>query len=233
MSVLFNQFACLFLIASSLTTLQAEDANDTVPLVDKMLERLGGKTAWANIKNTVNGSMQYRAQGPFEVYSVITMDFTKPRFRIDTTATDVNLTRVINGEYSWRISWSGKVEDLPENSYELDMKWYAAHIYRTIHRLASDDPSLTVREKENYLEVFEEDKRIIWFKLASTAEPYAFGFWDDDKGSLSGPWNIDKNGIKHPAWVSSHDGTWRAAVRMLEINVPLHESLFARPGDTQ
>lgn len=164
-------------------------------MAERMLERLGGKAVWASLKNTVNGSVQYRVEAPTEVYSVITMDFERPRLRIDTIAADLNLIRVINGTESWRISWTGLVEDLPESSFEADTKWYQAHIYRTLHRIANDDPALTFKQADtNLLEVHEGETRLIWFRLTSDAEPYAFGFWDDDQGSLCGPWSVERGG---------------------------------------
>lgn len=210
-------------------------------MAERMLERLGGKAVWASLKNTINGSVQHRVTAPNEVYSVITMDFERPRFRIDTIAEDINLVRVINGEASWRISWSGLVEDLPASSFSADMLWYQAHIYRTLHRIAKGDPALTYKvgtnkyatdndtNDTNLLEVYVNDQRLIWFRLTSEAEPYAFGFWDDDLGSLCGPWSVAHQGVRHPAWVSSHDGSWRAAIRALDFNVPLHDSAFSRP----
>ena len=74
-----------------------------------------------------------------------------------------------------------------------------------------------------------DGQRILWFRLDAKGEPYAFGAGDDDTGSLSGPWDFVKDGIHHPRWVSNPDGTWRAAVKALEINVPLHDSMFTRP----
>lgn len=38
------------------------------------------------MRNTINGSQQNRAGEPTVVYAVITMDFERPRFRIETTA---------------------------------------------------------------------------------------------------------------------------------------------------
>ncbi len=199
-------------------------------LAERMLKRLGGREHWASLRNTINGSSQYRSAAPTEVYSVITMDFETPRIRFDTTATDINLIRVINGNKSWRISWSGQIEDLPESSFVADTRWYQAHIYRTIHRIAKADPDLHLQlAGENQLEVLEDGERLIWFRLTEDAEPFAFGFRDDDLGSLSGPWTVEQQGIRHPAWVSSHDGTWRAAVKSLEVNVPLLDAMFSRP----
>lgn len=73
--------------------------------------------------------------------------------------------------------------------------------------------------------------RLQWFALDAKGEPYAFGAWDDDVGSLSGPWDFVQDGIHHPRWVSNSDGTWRAAIKRLTINVPLGDTVFARPNE--
>ena len=199
-------------------------------LAEKMLDRLGGRAAWAELKNTINGSQQNRAGDPTVVYAVITMDFERPRFRIETTAQDLHLIRVIDGDNNWRLNRAGEIEDVPADRVEDELKWYAAHLYRTIHRIAARDPALSLGVGTGgHLEVFAHDQRILWLKLDAKGEPYAFGFWDDDVGTLSGPWDFVKDGIHHPRWVSSSDGTWRAAVQALDVNVPLHDSTFARP----
>lgn len=220
----------LLLILSSMSA-SAQDAARAEGLAEKMLDALGGRTAWAELRNTINGSQQNRAEEPTVVYSVITMDFERPRFRIETTAKDLHLIRVVDGDASWRLNLAGRLEDLPKDRYAGEMSWYAAHLYRTIHRVAARDAalSLAVGEDER-LEVFAGDQRILWFRLDAKGEPYAFGTYDDEVGSLSGPWDVVREGIHHPRWVSSADGTWRAAVRTLEVNVPLHDSMFARPA---
>jgi hypothetical protein len=54
------------------------------------------------------------------------MDFEQPRFRIETTAQDLHLIRVIDGEKSWRLRGSGKIEDVPESLFNDEMNWYAS-----------------------------------------------------------------------------------------------------------
>ena len=240
MSASFSQRKChiRLRIASLLVGLAAvlaspgvhAEATSADALADKMLERLGGRSAWAGLKNTINGSQQNRAGEPTVVYAVITMDFERPRFRIDTTAQDLRLIRVIDDENNWRLNRAGKIEAVPADRVAEEMKWYAAHLYRTIHRVATRDAALSLGVgADGRLEIFADDKRIMWLKLDAQGEPYAFGFWDDDVGGLSGPWDFVRDGIHHPRWVSSSDGTWRAAVQALDVNVPLHDSTFARP----
>ncbi len=198
---------------------------------DQMLEALGGRTAWAELKNTINGSQQNRVGEPTVVYAVITMDFEKPRFRIETTAQDLHLIRVINGDRNWRLRRTGIIEDVPKTLVEEELRWYEGHLYRTIHRIAARDPVISLSlDNQGRLQVFANGERILWFRLDARSEPYAFGSFDDEVGSLSGPWDFEQDGIRHPTWVSSPDGTWRAAVKSLSVNVPMQDHMFDRPG---
>lgn len=197
---------------------------------ERMLKALGGRQDWAELRNTINGSVQNRIGEPTVVYAVITMDFQKPRFRIETTAKDIHVIRVINGNKNWRLRRTGNIEDVPQELVESELRWYGAHLYRTIHRIASRDPAISLGlADQGRLEVFAGGERILWFRLDARGEPYMFGFYDDEIGTLSGPWDFEKDGIRHPIWVSSSDGTWRAAIKALSVNVPLQDHMFARP----
>jgi hypothetical protein len=198
---------------------------------ERMLEALGGRAAWAAAKNTVNDSQQNRAGEPAVVRAVITMDFERPRFRIETTGPNLHLIRVIDGDRHWRLNREGRIEPVPADLVAEDRRWYEGHVYRTLHRIARRDPALGLAlGTDGRLEVHEAGKRVFWFKLDVRGEPYAFGAHDDDAGSVCGPWEYVKAGIRHPLWVSSRDGTWRAMIKSLEVNVPLPASLFAQPA---
>jgi hypothetical protein len=211
-------------------TAVAENATAANATAERMLAALGGRDHWATLRNTINGSQQNRAGQPTVVYSVITMDFERPRFRIETTGKDIHAIRVIDGSGSWRQRLSGDIEDVPPDLFDGEMRWYGAHLYRTIHRIASRDPALSLAiDEEQRLLVNEDDKRIMWFRLDADGAPYQFGTYDDEAGTLLGPWDVEQGGIRHPAWVSNPAGTWRAAVRSLSVNVPLKDHMFARP----
>ena len=209
------------------------EADQAGALAQRMLDRLGGSEAWAQLKNTVNGSQQNRAGDPTVVHAIISMDFERPRFRIETTAPGLYLLRVIDGpDNSWRIRRTGALEQVPPERYAEEMAWYQAHLYRTLHRIAAGDDALSLRmNTDGRLEVYTGDQRLVWFRLDAKAEPYAFGAYDNDLGSLTGPWDFVRDGIHHPRWVSSPDGTWRAMVKSLQVNVTLHDSLFTQPAE--
>lgn len=219
----------LLLVVAHTPLSHADDAAAQA-LADKMFDNLGGRAAWAALRNTVNGSQQNRASEPTEVYAVITMDFERPRFRIETVGPGLHLARVIDGDRSWHQGRDGKIQDVEKAFFDEEMRWYASHLYRTLHRIAARDPALSLAVAENgRLEVYEGDTRLRWFELDATGEPYRFGSYDDDVGAACGPWDFVQDGIHHPTWVSNADGTWRAAVQALSVNVPLRAHTFARP----
>ena len=226
------------LALSSLAAATSVDAQGTrqqsdsaEAFAERMLAAIGGRAAWARTTNTINDSQQNRAGEPTVVRAVITMDFTRPRFRIEITGTNLHVIRVIDGDRNWRLTRAGTIEAVPDTILAEDLRWYAGHVYRTLHRVAARDPALTLAvNQRGRLEVYERGTRIAWFAVDARGEPYAFGAHGDDVGSISGPWEFERGGIRHPTWVSSPDGTWRAAVRSLEPNVRLDEALFARPG---
>ncbi|MFN0184865.1 MAG: hypothetical protein ACKVQR_13710 [Aquabacterium sp.] len=194
---------------------------------DQMLAALGGRAAWAAVRNTVNDSQQFRAAGPPEVRAVITMDFTQPRWRVDTSAPGLQLSRVVDGPRDWRRTRDGQVTALPPATRQEDLQWYAGHVYRTLARLARRDPLLRLSMgTDGRLEVHEGAIRIAWFRLTSTGQPYAFGGVGDTPGSISGPWIATDQGILHPAWVASTDGQWRSSLNRLQVNVDLPDGLF-------
>ena len=46
-------------------------------------------------------------------------------------------------------------------------------------------------------------------------------------GVICGPWELEKRGIRYPMWVSRPDGSWRATLKSLAVNIQIDEKLFA------
>lgn len=212
----------------------AQSVSTTDQMVERMLTAIGGRTGWASLSNTINDSQQNRLDEPTIVRAVITMDFSRPRFRIETTAPNLHLIRVIDGQQSWRFNRQGKIESVPAEVVLEDQQWYAGHVYRTLHRIAARDPTLRLAiGGQGRLEVYEGAARIAWFALDARGEPYAFGAHGDDIGSICGPWDFIRDGIRHPAWVARPDGSWRAMITALTVNTRLNDTTFARPESSK
>jgi hypothetical protein len=218
--------AAAFLFAA----FDATASTDAAQLADRMLASLGGRDAWARAKNTVNDSRQDWDGEPPELRVVITMDFERPRIRIETWGKDLHVIRVIDGDTNWRKGRDGQIGPVPDSVVEGDRKFWQGHVYRTLHRIAARDPSITLAiGKEGRLEVHEAGKRIAWYALDRRGQPYLYGAHDDEVGGIFGPWEREAGGIRHPVWVTRDGGKWRAMLNRLEVNVPLEAALFARP----
>jgi len=214
------------LIAGSSAAL-AEDAGVAV---ERMLQALGGRAAWARVTNTVNISQQNRLVEPAVLLVVITMDFERPRVHIESTAPNLHVARAMNGDRHWRRNRAGELGPVPDDVLVDDRRFYAGHVYRTLSRLARRDPALrVVVGSDGRIEVQESGARIAWYLLDVRGEPYRYGAHDDDTGSVFGPWDQVRDGIHHPAWVSRPDGSWRAMLKELRVNVPMNDSMFDKP----
>ncbi len=208
-------------------------AADPERLAESMLAALGGRAAWANARNTVNDSQQDWDGDPSPLRVVITMDFERPRLRIETRGKDLHLIRVIDGDRHWRLSREGTIGPVTAETLAADRRFHAGHVYRTLHRIAARDPALRLSiGREGRLEVHEAGSRIAWYALDRSSQPYLFGAHDDEVGGIFGPWDHERSGIRHPVWVTRDGGKWRAMLKRLEVNVPLDDALFARPAGT-
>lgn len=201
--------------------------------LEQMLDAVGGRARWRTLRGTLNDSWQFRAAEPTRVRARILMDFESGRFRIDTEGEGgLRLVRVVDGEHHWRRNREGQLLPVNEATLLEDRRWVAAHLYRTLARLAGRDPELSVRLGANdRLEVWQGAQRLIWFRTDARGEPYAFGTYDSDTAStLLGPWRFEVDGVRHPLWTSNADGSFRAQLAVLELNPPMDAALFERPA---
>lgn len=200
-------------------------------LADRLLDALGGREAWARTRNTRNDSQQNRSTEPAVLRVVITLDFTAPRFRMDASGPQFQSARALDGERHWRRTRDGQLGPMPADMLAEERRWHAAHVYRTLHRLAVRDAALSVQTpRAGHLDVIEGGARLAWYRLDSRGEPYAFGTYADETGTICGPWEFEAGGIRHPLWTSRPDGTWRVLLKSLEVNVPMPPELLAAPG---
>lgn len=199
---------------------------------ERLLWAVGSRPAWASLTNTVFYSQQYRRDDPTDVGAVITIDYRQPRLRIDTTGRDVQQVRLIDsdGDRNWRFDRQGRAEKVREDPLAQDLRRYTAHVYWTLQRIAVRDSKLRLAVGRNgSLEVYEGTARIAWYLLDARGEPYAMGAYNDNVGVICGPWEVEQRGIRYPAWVSRPDGSWRAALKSVAVNVQMDEKLFTQP----
>lgn len=118
----------------------------------------------------------------------------------------------MDGDQGWR--WrDGKTTPFTPEQLRDEQRWWESNIYRTLHRLATRDPGLSVRAVgSNRLEVWRADGvRLNWFELNPVGEPVRFGTWDSEEGSVFGPL-FAQGKVKLAKWGTNTTGTWRYEV---------------------
>lgn len=199
---------------------------------ERLMWAIGSRPVWASLTNSVAYTQQHRRDDPSDVGAVITIDYQQPRLRIDTTGRDLQQVRLIDrgGDRNWRLDRQGRAEKVSEDALAQDLRRYTAHVYWTLQRMAVRDSKLRLAIGRNgSLEVYEGNTRIAWYSLDARGEPYAMGAHDDNVGVICGPWEVEQRGIRYPAWVARPDGSWRATLKSLAVNVKMDEEFFKQP----
>lgn len=81
--------------------------------LESLLAAIGGLATWAALTGTRNDSQQNRIDEPTVVRATVSIDFTRPRVRIDTRAPGLRLARALDGERHWRLARDGALGPIP------------------------------------------------------------------------------------------------------------------------
>ena len=197
---------------------------------ERLLEAMGGRAAWAKVKylhvEAVHDDLGIREPFTNKIWN----DFTAPRVRFEAKNGEIDRRRAIDGEKGWR--WrEGEQNALTPEQFEDDRSWWEANVYRTLHRLAMNDPDLSARAVgEHRVEIFRRDgRRLNWFQLNQRGEPMLFGTWDSEAATAFG--RLAPNGaIKYPKWGARPDGSWRyEIVRVITADKVPADVSFTNP----
>lgn len=221
----------ILLLALALAAPLAVPASETAAQrVERFLAAMGGRDAWAQVKfvhvEAVHDDLVNAAPYTNRIWN----DFTQPRVRFEAKNASLDRRRAINDGRGWR-QRDGLVTAMSAEEVASDRAWWEANLYRTLHRLAIDDPGLTARAVgEHRLEIFRADgKRLNWFVLNPRGEPALFGTWDSETGGAFGPL-AGSGRIKYPKWGAMPDGSWRYEIVRLVTGPAVPADLsFAAP----
>lgn len=205
-------FATLLAVPAS-TTATSEDhvAREAgVALAEKLLAAMGGREAWAGVTYVQVEARHDDLEIPRPFVNRIWNDFSKPRVRFWAGNDDFTSSRSIGDGEGIRESGPQAGTRLTAEQYESDRGWWEANVYRTFHRMAKRDATLSYRAAgPARLEVLRPDGRILnWFVLNQKGEPMLFGAGSDARGTTFGPL-ASAGGVKYPKWGARADGSWR------------------------
>ncbi len=196
------------------------------------LSAMGGRAAWKDLKSVTVRATHYDPALRHPYANVIFNDFTQPRIRFEAISPEMNRLRAIDHDKGWRMR-DGELAGLTLQQVADDRAWWEANIYRTLVRLANDDPGLVpVAVGERRLEIFRSDgKRLNWFELSVGGEPIRFGTWDSEEGSVFGPL-ASAGAVRYPRWGANRTGTFRYEVTTFIPSSDLPTITFDPPSFT-
>lgn len=215
MRALTALLALVLSIASAPATAQASAEQRR----DALLDAMGSAAVWRQIVGARITATHYSTATRLPYRNVIWNDFR--RFRLHIEASNSELLRVFSydGAQGWRDDGS-KVTPLAPERIADERAWWSANVYRTLHRLALPDPTLSVRLLgDGRLAVFEDGKGLlVWFVLNARGEPLRFGTSESAPGTIFGPLASHVGGARYPRWGSDSDGSWRYEVHDAEFS---------------
>lgn len=179
---------------------------------DRLVAAMGGAEAWSRARGLVIRARHWEAQYEAPYDNLIQMSLDEPRMRFEGDSATMKRRRAVAGNAGWRVSETRELGPMTAEQVADDLRWWEAHAYRNIGRLARRDPTLVSKlAADGRLELHRPDGvRLVWYRLNAAGEPVAFGAWDNERGSVFGPLVERGGGTRLPAWVASSDGTFRA-----------------------
>lgn len=227
-------FTAMLGVALDASTSTAAPTDEVERVTERLFTAVGDRLVWAGLTSSIVYTQLYGQTGAGAVDAIITTDYPQRRFRIDAIGANIHLVRVVDGEKdrSWRLDRPQQEEDTADPQRK-DLGPYLAQAFGTLQRVAVADPALklTIARKggTDELDVYEGATRIAWYRLDARNEPFMMGVRDDNVGVICGPWDVERDRIRYPGWLTRPDGSWRVTVKSLAVNIRTDERLFSQP----
>ena len=227
--------ATLLLAAAAPALPRQAPPDDPGPaLAEKLLGAMGGREAWAAVTFVHVEARHDDLDIPGTFVNRIWNDFSKPRVRFWAGNEEFTRARRIEDGVGIRELGPEAGARLTEAQYQSDRAWWEANVYRTFHRMAKRDPSLTYRAPGPLrLEVVKADGTVLnWFVVNQKGEPMLFGTGGDARGTAFGP--LASSGrVSYPKWGARADGSWRYEIVRFQAEAVAPREAFessAAPG---
>ncbi len=192
-----------------------------------LLASTGGRERWAAARGYLVHATHYLAAQPRPSPNAILLDFSRPRLRIESHPADGWRGRVVRIGAGLRITDQGH-RPLTQAEVAEETDFWRANVYRTLHRLASRDPTLTVAlDAQERLVVLEGGKPLLWYRQNLVGEPIAFGLGTSYEGTIFGPLQRF-GGLAFPSFSVRDGGRWRAIIGRFEVDPDLSDAAFDR-----
>lgn len=198
---------------------------------DRLVAAMGGAEAWRRARGLRIAARHFESDEPEPYDNLILMALDEPRMRFEGRSGVMNRIRAVANGRGWRISEIRPVGPMTAEQVEADLRWWEAHAYRNIRRLALGDPDLTLRlAADGRLELLRPDgSQLMWYRLNRAGEPVAFGTEDNPQGSVLGPLEPRRGGVRLPVFATNTQGVFRALITDAEALPTIPQADYEKP----
>ncbi|GAB5558490.1 MAG: hypothetical protein SynsKO_01370 [Synoicihabitans sp.] len=219
----------------SALSVSAQTDNDTPTetadeRVARLLAAVGGKSAWSRVNIVIIEATHFNLTAPASYDNRIVNDLTQPRVRFEGHAPGWDRWATIDGNTGTYRRDNEPVTKRAADRVAADNAWWSANIYRTLRRLARNDPALTAKAIDNdRLEIHEDGELLNWFRLDENGAPVLYGTDEESTGTIFGPLRSHPSGIRYPEWGAGENGAFRYRVEKFTVNPLVGGDAFEIP----
>lgn len=194
--------------------------------VDRLLAAMGGREPWAKAGGYRVEAVHRVAGEPTPRESLIVVDFAQPRTRTESRAPGSLRITLLDGDRLQRRR-DGDTSAPPPGVLLGEREWWRANLYRTLHRLAANDPALRAALTDRRLVVLDDGAPLLWITLRADGSPSAFGTDFGAPGTTFGPLRAFGD-VRAPSTSTRDEGRWRAEITAFALTPAPPAELFAR-----
>ncbi len=218
-------FAPLFALATAMATEPAaaelKGDKEAVARAEKMIERLGGATVWAEAKTLYLEYEGWRSDPAQPIDERAWRSLATPDQKVIFEGRRGDVTFNMTEDASWLDFSNRPTRRFTEEEHANNLAFWNFDFYTIIHNLARGDERLrlTFEEPRTVRIAGPQNADWGWFEIDDTGQPVRWGApdGDDQLEYLYGPVKRYGN-INFPAWGTAVDGFWRFEYKKVDVS---------------
>ena len=184
---------------------------DALKVARGIVQAIGGKDVWASMRSLYVREFALTPSIPGQLVEEVWRDLEQPRERYEVRGEGLESIRVWQSSGGWwKHSRRGFRDLTREEIIEAEAFW-PGDVYIMYHRLAKEDPALSVAlDDDGLLQISEDGVSRGWFQVNVSGEPIRWGLGTGTESVeyVFGPLKAFGN-INFPAWGSATNASWR------------------------
>ena len=196
--------------------------------INKMLNAVGGREAWANATGFTMSEILYSDERELPVMRHYWVDFKSPRIMEKAEGRGLLQTRALNEDTGWTVR-NGALSSWDEATVTGWKGFWPGIPTRIFHLLAIDDPGVTPVWRDGVIDIFIDGQRVVWIATDDAGTPVAYGRDErhTDTHFLGKP--LDYGNVTLWSEAIEPGGDWRVVMIDYELLTDPHTVSFHPP----